>query len=1506
MRSLKKVFTAAVLMSAVLFILGAAQAATLTLPADTKVIEEEAFYGDTSLDEVVLPDQIKRIESKAFSKSSVKTVFLPDSLEFIADDAFDRDADINMTAIPGSNAYNWAVDHGFIKETDIIIPSNAGDFEYSDNDDGTCTVTKYIGTNKENIVIPKWSKDRKLVTVIGSNAFQNRNDLSGSLTIPDSITRIGYFAFDGCSGFTGNLVLPNSITVISAYAFRGCSGFTGSLILPDSLATIESGIFNQCSGFDGDLIIPDGVTAVGAFAFEGCSKLTGSLIIPDGVTVIENGAFEKCSGFNGNLKIPESVTRIESWAFFGCSGLTGELKIPNGVTIIKSRTFDGCSGFSGNLTIPDGVTIIEDCAFAGGGFTGALKIPECVTCIGDNAFHGCSGLTGSLILPDHITKIDDGTFFGCSGFTGSLIIPDSVISIGNQAFEDCSSFTGILKIPESVTSIGSYAFYRCSGFTGSLVLPNHITSINEYTFLGCGGFTGGLIIPESVTSIGISAFNGCSGLSGSLTIPNNVTSIGKFAFFGCEGFRGRLTIPSSVTSIGNDAFGYSDYLNFKKIAVQVTNDDGTTSEVLRTAVYCPRGSDAWSWAETEYEFEPVEWDGDYTSLPEESQLYGAFSDDSMVLTLGEPNKIPAGYVKSIGQDIYRVSITVAGYEMDDPVNNRYATDVFVDHHTKEVNLTDWAAFYLDTTRAPFNEPGEYTIKLWANVIEGKGELLDSMTVTVIEPEIEQYITFAEGSDFIGKGEEVTSSIQNGEIVSRIQYPLTPGMELAIPFRTDADAQEVTITLLYWNEDRKQFDTFFVDGNEIATSIAEFTTETVNKTNTLYLTLPDQDHIRTDLYVLQLSSKNSSGMVVDAQVKVKIRNAIPWIGYVQSASSYTYESETDTTIDPERYVDNVDPVKVLDVSESRYKIEMVLTSGRTDIRWVNKAVIKTTPWVNLDGFGSFSVGTGSKGLVSDSSYPVFLMSASLYDRVDIYFRGVIVGSILCPDSQEKDEHGLFHYSGNIKMNQTSGKAVLMALGLKNDIVVGRGRETIYIAEAYSGSGNEYYKYNKDFPLSVREYPENNSPTISILDGTNISVIGAYPNSTDIQYYLASFENSNGMMEIGFVPGEAVYCTYLNYINIENFSLDLGKTYLIEFNLIYVEEGQSWEDITKETSAMKIEEDEYGNKIIIDFAAPSRVYDTASITVASSNSDVLEVATDIQGNRSLIAKNDGKVMMNIGNTFVDVIVKKAQNLVQQSETFMNDCEHYGGDQGHPVNNRDQYDEMREIIRRNLGNKYDSYLDTDGGLEEYLESFEQVGCGYIALANIIIDSFIDRPSEFQSHFHFPLRNSEGFLNFDLLAIDMYSQFTSNGLGTGLNNSVVLWEFLLGSGTGLTLEVVGRLVPNVCGLLTGSGFTYVGDQYISDNGLTGKMIEINRNVARERAKRGELTIVILPNQEYHYDCEYTGEVFSQSGQHWVTITGYETTSEGNRFIISTYGTKGYIEDIERGLQCLYFAYEP
>ena len=67
-----------------------ASATVLTLPTGVKTIETEAFYGDTSLDEVILPEGVTTIGARAFANSSVKKINLPSSLTTINSTAFNN------------------------------------------------------------------------------------------------------------------------------------------------------------------------------------------------------------------------------------------------------------------------------------------------------------------------------------------------------------------------------------------------------------------------------------------------------------------------------------------------------------------------------------------------------------------------------------------------------------------------------------------------------------------------------------------------------------------------------------------------------------------------------------------------------------------------------------------------------------------------------------------------------------------------------------------------------------------------------------------------------------------------------------------------------------------------------------------------------------------------------------------------------------------------------------------------------------------------------------------------------------------------------------------------------------------------------------------------------------------------------------------------------------------------------------------------------------------------
>ena len=322
---------------------------------------------------------------------------------------------------------------------------------------------------------------------------------SGNITLPSTVTygdvtytvkRIGNQAFHGCNGLTGSLTIPNSVTTIGYYAFWHCSNLTGSLTLSSSL------------------------TSIGECAFELCS-FTGSLTIPNSVTTIGDYAFNWCDLFDGTLTIGNSVVTIGEGAFVAWRGITQvNYNAVNCADVIfddddyDASPFEDCRGI---LTIGSNVQRIPAHLFKDADFTqvnfNATNCADLSYGIDNSPFAGC---VGTLTIGTTVQRIPQNMFFGCSGLTGSLTIPNSVTSIGPTAFFGCNGFTGSLTIGNAVTSIGQFAFYNCSGFTGSLTIPNSVTSIAQYAFYNCSGFTSILALPETPPTMGTSPFYGMS------------------------------------------------------------------------------------------------------------------------------------------------------------------------------------------------------------------------------------------------------------------------------------------------------------------------------------------------------------------------------------------------------------------------------------------------------------------------------------------------------------------------------------------------------------------------------------------------------------------------------------------------------------------------------------------------------------------------------------------------------------------------------------------------------------------------------------------------------------------------------------------------------------------------------------------------------------------------------------------------------------------------------------
>lgn len=416
--------------------------ADVSLPAGLTTIEAEAFLNDTSLTgTLTIQDGVTAIGNRAFEGCTglTGTPVFPASLTSIGSRAFagctgltgtvciPLAVDVAEDAFDGTSLNILRSDDDITTDTDIITDTDipGGDSVITMTDlpegiayemtDAGCVITGYTGDLTAELKIPGVISGIPVVS-IGDYAFQDCFELTGSIVIPDTVTRIGAGAFFGCSSLNGTLTIPASVTSIGDFAFYECLSLTGGLTLPDSVET------------------------VGESAFAFCESMTGALVLPADVTL--GARCFQTSGFTGSITIPATMT-LGANVFVGTQlDITWEAP---GFTYEQTASVVTITGWNGPVT--DGLTIpsrlgtglvsgIGDEAFADIGLQGAVVIPSSVVYIGDSAFRSNPGVT-SLSFAEGLATISAYAFADCSGLTGTITLPSTVTALDDTAFSGC-------------------------------------------------------------------------------------------------------------------------------------------------------------------------------------------------------------------------------------------------------------------------------------------------------------------------------------------------------------------------------------------------------------------------------------------------------------------------------------------------------------------------------------------------------------------------------------------------------------------------------------------------------------------------------------------------------------------------------------------------------------------------------------------------------------------------------------------------------------------------------------------------------------------------------------------------------------------------------------------------------------------------------------------------------------------------------------------------------------
>lgn len=246
-----------------------------------------------------------------------------------------------------------------------VTVSDKNMFAYSENDDGTVTITG------GNIVTPKLEipaeLEGKKVSAIGMNAFTGNNVIT-DLVIPEGVTTLNWYSFNTCRNLE-NVTLPDSLEFIDSWAFERCSKLK-TISIPANVTRINGGAFAQNSSMTSITCDPANKNYV---------SVNGVLFTKDMKELVAYPG-----GIQGGYTVPATVNHIGDAAFYGALGLDSVTILGN-LDFIGFEAFAECSKLT-DVAIRDGVNYVGYWAFRGCDGIKSLTVPQSVTNIGDQAF----------------------------------------------------------------------------------------------------------------------------------------------------------------------------------------------------------------------------------------------------------------------------------------------------------------------------------------------------------------------------------------------------------------------------------------------------------------------------------------------------------------------------------------------------------------------------------------------------------------------------------------------------------------------------------------------------------------------------------------------------------------------------------------------------------------------------------------------------------------------------------------------------------------------------------------------------------------------------------------------------------------------------------------------------------------------------------------------------------------------------------------------------------------
>lgn len=342
-------------------------------------IKKEVFYNFGFLESVILPDTLKKIESKAFANCYNLQYVRASGLTYIEIYAFAgcnklKNFDATNLSHIDSRAFEGceALQFLYLRNVTYIGGSafdGAGGVQIAQLDNiTTLQEGAFNNSNVREVIIPN-------ATTLGDKCFKNCTSLE-SVSIP-LVTELQYECFYGCTSLKE--ITADSLTSLTRYNFYNCTGLK-EVNFPSLTRSGSSSLdanFSGCTALK--TFIAPKLRSIGGSCFSGCTSLE-SISLPLLNSIDDSYAFRNCTSLK--TFVAPKLGTIASYSFDNCSKLE-TVSVPL-LQSICSYAFQSCKSLK-SIDCAN-VNTIEDGAFNGCTSLGELYFPKGIT-VNQNAFN---------------------------------------------------------------------------------------------------------------------------------------------------------------------------------------------------------------------------------------------------------------------------------------------------------------------------------------------------------------------------------------------------------------------------------------------------------------------------------------------------------------------------------------------------------------------------------------------------------------------------------------------------------------------------------------------------------------------------------------------------------------------------------------------------------------------------------------------------------------------------------------------------------------------------------------------------------------------------------------------------------------------------------------------------------------------------------------------------------------------------------------------------------------